>query len=153
MTDAGAVVSEYEALWNGDSSNLDILSENVVLLDQAVPEGRLQGRAAFEKHLRTVHEAFPDFELRTIRMVAEDETVMLEWSMTGTLERGFYAAPPTGRRMEVEGMSTMRVRDGRVEEDRLYYDDRVLYDQLGLSFPGIIRVFPGLVRKKLAGRW
>ena len=40
--------------------------------------------------------------------------------------------PPTGRRVEVQGMELVRVRDGKVVADNLYYDNLAVAAQLGL---------------------
>ena len=40
--------------------------------------------------------------------------------------------PPTGKRVEVKGMELVRVRDGKVVVDNLYYDNLAVAAQLGL---------------------
>ena len=40
--------------------------------------------------------------------------------------------PATGKRVEVEGMELVRVRDGKIVVDNLYYDNLAVAAQLGL---------------------
>ena len=40
--------------------------------------------------------------------------------------------PPTGKRVEVKGMELVRVRDGKIVVDNLYYDNLAVAAQLGL---------------------
>jgi predicted ester cyclase len=40
--------------------------------------------------------------------------------------------PPTGKRVEVSGMELVRVRDGKIVVDNLYYDNLAVAAQLGL---------------------
>ena len=40
--------------------------------------------------------------------------------------------PPTGKRVEVQGMELVRVRDGKIVVDNLYYDNLAVAAQLGL---------------------
>jgi steroid delta-isomerase-like uncharacterized protein len=145
------LIEEYEALWNGEYSNLEVVSETVSVYDPAAPDGEVHGRDAFEAFLRETRSAFPDFTLRTHEMLSNDDTVMVEWTVTGTLEGEFYGAPPTGRTMEIRGMAKTIVEDGQVQEDRLYYDQKEMLAQLGFSFPDIVFLFPKLVWHKLTG--
>ena len=40
--------------------------------------------------------------------------------------------PPTGKRVEMKGMELVRVRDGKIVVDNLYYDNLAVAAQLGL---------------------
>lgn len=151
QADVEAVITDYEALWNGDFSKLDVVAESAVVYDPAAPDGEVHGRDAFEAFLRETREAFPDFTLHTEEMLVDGGTVMVEWTVTGTLESEFYGAPPSGRSMEIQGMAKTIVRDGQVQQDRLYYDQKDMLAQLGFAFPDVIFLLPKLVWGKLAG--
>lgn len=62
---------------------------------------------------------------------SDDGVAVKEWTMTGTHEGEFNGIPPTGREIESEGMAKVLVDDGRVPEDRLYYNPQLLAEQLG----------------------
>lgn len=151
QSDLEATIADYEALWNGDFSKLDVVAESAVVYDPAAPDGEVHGRDAIEAFLRETREAFPDFTLRTQTMLADDETVMVEWTVTGTLENEFYGAPPSGRSMELRGMAKTVVRDGQIQEDRLYYDQKEMLAQLGFTVPDILYLLPTLLKAKLIG--
>lgn len=131
-TEHDAVLRDYEELWEGDFSKLDVVSESVVLVDPASPEGEIRGRDALEERIRTVTEAFPDFHAEVHDQLARDGTVMMEWTMYGTHEGEYDGIPPTGEEMAVSGMSKVVVADGKIAEDRLYFDTRTMMGQLGL---------------------
>lgn len=150
-SDVEAVIEAYEALWNGDYSKLEVVSDTVAVYDPAAPDGEVHGRDAFEAFLRETRGAFPDFTLRTHEMLVEGDTVMVEWTVTGTLENEFYGAPPSGRTMEIMGMAKTTVKEGQISEDRLYYDQKDMLAQLGFSFPDVLFLAPKLVWGKLAG--
>jgi ketosteroid isomerase-like protein len=40
--------------------------------------------------------------------------------------------PPTGKRVEIKGMELVRVRDGKIVLNTLYYDNLASLTQLGL---------------------
>lgn len=148
-SDSEDVIAEYEELWNGDFSKIGVVADSVTVYDPAAPEGEVHGQAAFEAFLRETRKAFPDFTLRTQEMLVSNDTVMVEWTVTGTLENEFYGAPPSGRSMEIKGMAKTIVKDGKIHEDRLYYDQKDMLAQLGFSFPDVIFLLPKLVRRKI----
>lgn len=153
QTDHQTVMDDYAALWNGDYDRLAVLADDVTIVDPSTPDGVVRSRAAFETHLRAVHNAFPDFTLHVEQFVSDGETVMVEWTMRGTLTSPYYGAPPTGEQMEVTGMSTETIRDGQLIESRMYYNQQDANQQLGLTPSQLLRRAPSLVGSKLRGRW
>lgn len=126
-----AVMNDYEALWNGDFSKADVLAESVVV--RSPTTGVVQGREDVEQMIRDMHSAFPDFHITTDDMLAGDETVMLEWTITGTHEGEYMGAPPTGRELEVTGMAKVRIDNGQIQEDHIYSNPQEIMEQLGLA--------------------
>lgn len=74
---------------------------------------------------------------------------MLDWTAYGTFEGEFYGAPPTGHSFTVPGMAKTIVGDGKVQEDRLYYNEKDMLAQLGMTFPDILFLLPKMVGAKL----
>ncbi len=60
-----------------------------------------------------------------------------EWTFVGTHTGAFLMPdgtelPPTGKRVEIRGMEFVRLRDGKIVVDNLYYDNLAILVQLGL---------------------
>ena len=104
---------------------------------QLMPDGTFQGRAAIRDRLGQELAAFSDLAHRYVSYVEEDDAFADEWVFVGThtgpvvLPDG-TEVPPTGKRVEVQGMELVRVRDGRIVVDNLYYDSLAVAAQLGL---------------------
>lgn len=145
------IIDAYEALWNGEFSKIDVVAESASVYDPAAPDGEVHGRDAVEGHVRETFRGFPDFTLETHDRLVRDDIVMLDWTVTGTFDGEFYGAPPTGRAMSVTGMAKTIVGDGMVQEDRLYYDQKDMYAQLGLTFPDVLFLLPKMTAAKLRG--
>lgn len=126
-------MNDYVNLWNGDFSKLDVVSESVTVYDPGVPDGELHGRDAVEKHIKELHAAFPDFQIALEDTLASDELIMGEWTATGTHEGEFNGIPPTGREIDLTGMDKIRVRNGAVQEHRIYFNLQEMFEQLGLT--------------------
>lgn len=150
-TDYEQLVKEYEDLWNGDLSKMDVVSESVAIYDPAHPDRETHGHDGFEDFIRKTHEAFPDFEVTkdVETMLTSDETIMGEWTLTGTFEGPFYGMPPTGRRIDLRGMSKMTVADGKIQADYIYFNEKEMLEQLGFTFPDIVPLTPKLAWGKV----
>jgi steroid delta-isomerase-like uncharacterized protein len=81
--------------------------------------------------------AFPDGEVKVVRVLVDGEWAAVEFinrgTHTGVLQSSVGDFAPTGRSMEVRYCSVMHVRDGMVVEGRDYYDSASVLRQLGLA--------------------
>jgi steroid delta-isomerase-like uncharacterized protein len=139
------VEREYRELWNGNFSKLDVVAESVDVSVPSMSDGEMYGRDEFEAYLRELRAGSPDWHVTVNDVLASDELVMKEWTVTATHEGEYNGMPPTNREIEISGMAKIRTEDGKVQEDRLYYDLRALFEQLGLmtsSSPQTARFSP-----------
>ena len=112
----------------------------------------VSGPREFAAFLRDTETAFPDFHVTLETVVAEDDVAMAEWTFRGTHEGPMNGIPATGRPVAVRGMSIVRSKDGKIVDDRAYWDMADVRTQLGLDFPAIVGQLPKLVSRKLAAR-
>lgn len=133
-SDVERLMNDYVDVWNeGNYADIpDLVSESITVHDPGYPEV-VQGRDAFETYLRELREAFPDFHVTIDEMLASDEIVMSEWTVTATHEGEFDDIPPTGNEMELAGMDKIRLANGKVQEHRIYYAPGDMLEQLGLA--------------------
>ncbi|MEF8790810.1 MAG: ester cyclase [Haloarculaceae archaeon] len=124
-------MSAYLALWNGEYSKIDSVSDSFVAYEPSAPGGEVHGPDALEAYVRELRTAFPDFTITPEALLEDAEIVMTEWTATGTHEGEFNGLPPTGRTFEHRGMSKFVIADGRIQEERMYYDPREIAEQLG----------------------
>jgi steroid delta-isomerase-like uncharacterized protein len=125
-------MSDYLALWHGDYSKIDAVPDSFVAYEPSAPGGEVHGPDALEAHVRELRTAFPDFTLTPEAVLEDEELVMAEWTATGTHEGEFNGVPPTGRTFQHKGMSKFVIVNGKVQEERMYYDPREIAEQLGL---------------------
>ena len=130
------LLERYVELYNaGDLDGcMDLYSEDAV---QIMPDGVFHGRSKIHERLARELAAFTDVKFGFGSFLEQGDTFADEWSMAGThtgpltLPDG-STLPPTGRRVEVKGMEFVRIRDGKIVVDNLYYDNLALLSQLGL---------------------
>lgn len=84
-------------------------------------------------------EVFPDKQFDETLLVAEDDRVVLHWSMTGTNTGPILGLPATGRRVYWTGTEFVRIHEGKIvehDDDHSHVWD--LLWQLGLLTPEIV---------------
>ena len=120
----------FQEVWNeGDEAAIDAyIAADAVGND---PEFG-SGREAFRRQWRQWRAAFPDLHFAVEDVVAEDDRVVTRWTLTGTHRGEFLGLAPTGRRIEVTGMSLDRIVDGRIAAGFDNWDALGLRRQLGL---------------------
>jgi len=112
----------------------EILSPEVV--HESLVAGNIRGIAGFINNIGRFKQSFPDlrFDIRTI--VENGETVMVEavflGTNTGPMVGPKGTAPPTGRTVKLPFVDVWTVRNGKILENRIYYDQLGFMSQLGL---------------------
>lgn len=120
-----------EEMWNrGDPAAVeDLIHEDLV--EHGAFGGETGGREDARRTVAGFRAAFPDLVLEIGDMVGEGEHVVLRWSGAGTHEGPFMGVPPSGNRVQIEGIDLYRVAGGQVIEHWGYPDVVRLVEQLG----------------------
>ncbi len=87
--------------------------------------------------------ALPDLRCTVEDVIAEGDRAVCRWRMAGTHRGPFLGIPPTGHRVEFEGITVMRFHGELLAEEWTQYDCLRLLSQL--------RVLPTL--REVAGTW
>lgn len=90
------------------------------------------GREGFTRQWRRWREAFPDLHFQVEEMVAEGDTVVSRWTLTGTHSGLFLGIAPTGRTIRVHGMSLDHLQNGVLVSGFDGWDNLGLRQQLGV---------------------
>jgi len=91
----------------------------------------MHGKEEATRYYRQWWSAFPDVNIQVERIVSAGEWVVVEASSTGTHLGPFMGIPPTGRRVHSRVCCVIRVRDGKMVEETVYYDQLERLLQLG----------------------
>ena len=105
---------EVEELYNY-TGNLDAVEEifSPDYVSHEPTSGEVRGIEGARQFAATFREAFPDLENTIEDMVAEGDTLVMRFRGSGTHEGETEAfGPPTGKRMEITGITIKRLSDG-----------------------------------------
>ena len=130
-TDANKAIIRnfFEQVWNQrDEAAIDrFIAEDAAGND---PDFGM-GREGFKRQWRKWQEAFSDLHFEIEEMIAEGDTVVARWTLTGTHRGPFLGIAPTGRAIRVAGMSLDHLRDGVLISGFDGWDNLGLRQQLG----------------------
>lgn len=103
------------------------------VVDDFVPLGIFSGQPAVRGLFEEVFAAFPDFDIEIQHLAGDDRHAVVQWRLSGTFTGGsFQGIHATGRRVELRGCDVMRVEDGRLIDNTIYYDGLAFARQVGL---------------------
>jgi steroid delta-isomerase-like uncharacterized protein len=97
------------------------------------PDQDIRGYEEARQFVSTFFDAFPDINITVEDAIAEGDQAVTRYTIRGT-HRGETEefGPPTGRQMEVEGITIHRIEGGKIVEEWERYDNLSVMQQLGL---------------------
>ena len=128
----------YDEIVNrGNLQTIDkLISPNFIFTIPTHPETSY-GFEGFRQIITMLHGAFPDVHLKIEHLIAEGDTVVGHWIESGTHTGSpFHTVmgdiPPTGKRFIIDGISWLRIVNGKIVEFLANEDTLGLLQQLGV---------------------
>lgn len=87
--------------------------------------------AAWSEFMSAFTAAFPDSRISIQSCIAEGDTVVSRWTLTGTHQGQFQGIPATGRPVNFNGLEFNKVIDGHIVEHWSMFDNLALLRQVG----------------------
>src|ERR1044072_607319 len=124
------VSAAYNAAWNAhDVEAIGALHAPDMVFENHTAGERAEGAEALE-HIGRIFAAWPDIAFSTRRLYVR------EWPAAAPhvteRRRGDLVAPPSGRRIEWDGMDVIPFEDGLVKRKDVYSDSVSILRQVGL---------------------
>lgn len=115
--------------WNARDGRkvAEAFTEDGVRVEYAKPGARLEGRDAIAGQADAYMTAVPDCVLDVRGMEVDGDRAVLEWTYRGNHTGDIPGLAASGRAIDLPGVSVYRLRDGLIEEERVYWDAATLY--------------------------
>jgi steroid delta-isomerase-like uncharacterized protein len=136
MADARQAAQEFIGAFNAHDERRirEGYADNVVF--EAPGDVRVEGPDAATEYAMSFVRAFPDVQLTVKNLIESDGWVAFEAEFEGThqapLEGPGGAIPATNRRITGKAAEILRIENGKVTEERLYFDQLDFLTQLGV---------------------
>lgn len=115
------------------AGNLDVIDELVA--DDVIEHEKFPGlepnKEGVKQFFALFRSAFPDLRMESHEILAEGDLACARITITGTHEGEFMGMPASGKRIEVEAIDMLRIRNGQATEHWGVTDSMTMMQQLG----------------------
>lgn len=101
--------------------------------NHSTPEGVPSGPDGVRAYFEMLHAAFPDLTVEIYDLIAEGDKVMTRKAFHGTHQGPLMGIPPTGKRVVINVIDVVVIRDGRLSEHWNVVDQLGMLQQLGVG--------------------
>lgn len=129
------IKNAIEGIWN---------NKNLSMIDQVTHpdyvchmpgDQKIRGIDGFKNAFSAFKKAFPDSTMKIESQVAEGDevitTMIVEGTQTGRFESMAGTIEPTGQKIRARQVSRMRIKDGKVVEEWMTWDESPALQQMG----------------------
>ena len=127
----------YETVWdkviNGrqiELINSDYFEENVMAI--ATSTGDIVGLENFKDYYNNYLTGFSDAEFTILDAFGQGNKIVKHWNFKGTHDGDFFGVPATGKKVDLSGVTLVRMKDGKIAAEQDFMDLLDFYTQLGL---------------------
>jgi steroid delta-isomerase-like uncharacterized protein len=121
-------------IWNNGRFDLvdQVVAPDYVRHDPAFPE-EVRGPEGYKRYVKALMEPFPDGKIivEDVILGPSGDKAAIRWTWRATHTADFMGIPPTGKRVELAGLSIVRAENGKLVECWDGYDSLSLMRQLG----------------------
>ncbi len=130
-----ALAARFIQAWTAGGQGVvdDLAAPDLVVYYSHFPQP-VHGRKMFQELLALTFSRLPDMRMTAHEFIAEADRVVVRWTYTATQTVEVFGYRPTGRQVEVSGITIYRIRDGQVIEEIGVVDNLSLLRQIG-AFP------------------
>ena len=97
------------------------------------PDQEVRGIDEARQFVTTYKTALPDLNITVEDVVGEGDKAVTRWTIRGTHQGEVEEfGPPTGRQVELKGITIHRIDGGKIVEEWEAYDNLSILQQLGL---------------------
>lgn len=121
----------YDQVWNkGDYWVADDLVSPDYVRHAPQP---IRGRDGIRKVVEGIRTAFPDLFISVEDLIADEDRVAVRWHAYGTHAGDFRGISPTGRPVQIVGITISRLKNAQIEEEWSQWDTMGLLEQIGVA--------------------
>jgi uncharacterized protein len=129
-------IKKYKAVWenvyknrNLDAFNLDNYHEDARLITGPVT---LVGIDSIKAYYNNYLTGFSNGRLTINEIIGQGDRLVMYWTFKGNHSGEFFGVPATGKDINLQGVTLIRMRDGKIAEEQDFVDNLDLMDQMGL---------------------
>jgi uncharacterized protein len=129
----------YTHVWDEvmNKGNLNMINDSNFTQDAVIhasPE-KLKGVESIKAYYNEFLVGFSNIKFTMTDVIGEGEKLVKTWNFQGTHTGVFFGIPATGKQVSLDGSTVVRMENGKIAEERDYFDNMEFMTQLGLLPP------------------
>jgi ketosteroid isomerase-like protein len=122
MSEIQALLDRHDAAWNDKDLDaaMAAYTDDIVFQNHTAGEPAVNGAAAVRAHIGGIFERWPDMRFSSRRLYVSPEFCTSEWTARATA--------PDGRRLELDGVDVLPIRDGLIARKDVYSTSHIPRD-------------------------
>jgi len=149
-------IKMYTATWDEIINNgkLDLFNETNFDKDITLimrPENMV-GNENVKSFYANYVTGFSNIEFTVVDAFGQGDKIVKHWNFKGKHTGDFFGIPATGKLVDLDGVTLVKMKDGKIAQEQDFMDNMEFMQQLGLlSAPGNISVIDGLYKAFAVG--
>ena len=118
-----------------NTGKFDLFKESVSIenIDHDPARGQVPGPEGYRVFFTGLRDAFPDLSVALETLVADEDSIAIAYTLSGTQNGTFMGHAPTGRKMKIRGVQIAKFKDGKMVERWGSSDELGMLQQLGVA--------------------
>jgi steroid delta-isomerase-like uncharacterized protein len=120
-----------------NTGKFELFNETVSIenIDHDPARGQVSGPEGYRVFFEALRTAFPDLSVALETLVADEDSIAIAYTLSGTQNGPLMGDAPTGRRMKIRGMQISKFKNGKMVERWGSSDELGMFQQLGFLAP------------------
>jgi steroid delta-isomerase-like uncharacterized protein len=116
-----------------NTGNFELFKEAVSIenIDHDPARGQVPGPEGYRAFFGELRDAFPDFSVALDTLIADEESIAIAYTLSGTHNGSLRGLSPTGRKFKIRGVQICRFKNGKMVERWGSSDELGMLRQLG----------------------
>jgi uncharacterized protein len=132
----GNDIKMYEQVWDNivNKDQIDLINDknfdsNITLISQ--PEN-IVGIEAFKSFYQNYISGFSEKKFTIVEILSQGNKIVKQWNFKGKHTGTFFGIPPTGKSVDLSGVTIAVMKNGKIAQEQDFMDSMVFLQQLGL---------------------
>lgn len=126
----------YETVWDDIINKREIDKINETNFDNSItlitaPEN-VVGIAGFKEYYQNYLTGFSDITFTIVSVFGQGANIVKHWNFKGTHTGDFFGIPASGKTVDIDGVTLVKMKDGKIAQEQDFLDNLSFYQQLGL---------------------
>jgi hypothetical protein len=144
-------IKMYSNTWDEiiNTGNLDLINDTNFTDDVTlvtIPEN-IVGIDGFKDYYSNFVTGFSDVKFTIVDVFGQGDKLVKHWNFKGTNSGDFFGMPATGKTIDVDGVTLVKMKDGKIAQEQDFMDNMVFLQQLGIvSSPDNVGIIDNLYK-------